>query len=106
LKVESLKETRYGRFVVTTTSDSRYLLDLNASTMRRLPALDMAVDRSLRRDSEVIDVIALRCYVGRPMVLIVDLHIPGTLFTRRRTTDVRSIEVLAGGGNDLVALLG
>jgi hypothetical protein len=104
--VDSLKEIRSGRFVVTTTSDSKYLLDLDASTMRRLPALDMAVDRSLRRDSEVIDVISLRCSVGRPMLLVVNLHIPGILFTRRRTTDVRWIEALADGGNDLVALLG
>jgi hypothetical protein len=94
--VDSLRETRSGRFIV----------DLDESTMRRLPALDMAVERSLRRDSEVIDVIALRCSVGRPMLLIVDLHIHGALFTRRLTTDVRSIESLTDGGNDLVALLG
>lgn len=74
--------------------------------MRRLPALDIAVDRSLRQDDEVIDVIALRCSVGRPMLLIVNLHIPGTLFTRRRTTDVQSIDALGDGGNDMVALLG
>ena len=104
--MDSLSETRSGRFVVTTASNSRYLLDLDASTMRRLPALDMAVGRSLRRDGEVIDVIALRCSIGRPMLLIVNLHVPGTLFTRRRTTDVRSTEALTGGGNDLVALLG
>lgn len=104
--VDSLRETRSGRFVVTTTSKSRYLLDLDASTMRRLPALDIAVDRSLRRDGEVIDVIALRCSVGRPMLLVVDLHIPGTLFTRRQTTEVRSIEAPGDDGNDIVALLG
>jgi hypothetical protein len=104
--VDSLKEIRSGRFVVTTTSDSKYLLDLDASTLRRLPALDMTVDRSLRRDSEAVDVIALRCSVGRPMLLIVDLHIRGALLTRRLTTDVRSIDALPYGGNDLVALLG
>lgn len=104
--MQSLNETRTGRFLVVTSSGSRYLIDLDASTLRRLPAMDMNVDRSLRRDGELIDVIALRCCVGERMLLVIDLHIPGILFTRRPTTEVQSIEPVAECGNDLVTLLG
>jgi len=55
--------------------------------------MDMTADRSLRRDGQCVDLISLtECSIGRPMNLIIDLHVPGVMRTTRRTTDVTAIE--------------
>jgi hypothetical protein len=105
--MDTLNGTDSGRFLVVTSSESRYLIDLDDSTMRRFPAMDMAVDRALRRDGQSVEVVALKeCTVGRPMVLLINLRVPGVLLTTRPTTDVRSIERMPEGADELRSLLG
>jgi len=94
------------RYLVVTVSGSRYLLDLNRSTMRRIAAMDMSMDRSLRRDGQLVDLVSVvDCTVGRRMQLVIDLHLPGVINTSRQTTDVESIRVLVGQDDDLKTLL-
>lgn len=82
-----------GRYFVSTESGSVYLVDLDRLMMSRLPAMDMSADRSLRRDGQSVDLISLvECSIGRPMNLIIDLHVPGVMRTTRRSTDVTAIE--------------
>ena len=98
--MESLKDVSTGRYLVTTISGSRYLIDLDKSTMLRMPAVDMAADHSLRRHGQEIHVVALKeCSVGRPMWLIVNLRIPGVIATTRRSTEVQSIEDIGEDGD-------
>ena len=93
--METLMDVSTGRYLVTTISGSRYLIDMDKSTLRRLPALDLTLDRSLRHDGQDIYVVALKeCTVGRAMELIIDLCVPGVFLTKRRSTEVQSIEAL------------
>lgn len=94
-QMETLMDASTGRYLVTTISGSRYLIDLDGSTLKRLPAFDLALDRSLRRDGQDIHIVAIKdCTVGREMQLIVDLRLPGVFATKRRSTEVRRIEAL------------
>jgi hypothetical protein len=71
-----------------------------------VPALDMGVDRALRRDGQIVEIVSLKeCTVGRPMVLIFNLCVPGVLFSTRSTTDVQSIEPVADGTDELRLML-
>lgn len=104
--MDTLNDMEYGRYLVTTVSGSRYVLDLTKFTMRRMPAMDMAQDRSLRRDGEIVDLLRVKdCTVGRPMHLILNLRLRGVMATSRRSTDVESIQPLADE-RDLAVLLG
>lgn len=100
--MDTLKNLNSGRYLVSTESGSQYVIDQDSWTMLRLPAMDMAVDRSLRRDGQEIHVVAIKdCTVGREMQLIVDLRLPGVVATKRRSTEVQSIQELGDEG-DLV----
>jgi hypothetical protein len=91
--MKTLNDETSGRFLVLTESGSRYDIDLDACTFQRVPAFDMAHDRSLRRDGEAVTLLEMRdCTVGRRAVFLVDLGWPGVLFTRRETTAVVAIE--------------
>ena len=91
--MHSLNEVKSGRYLVITASDSRYEIDLDLMTLRRVAAFDMAQDRSLRRDGQTEALLRVQdCTVGRNGLLIVDFHLPGTFFTTRATTTVVSIE--------------
>lgn len=94
--IVSLDGVKWAKYRVTTASGSVYDLDLDDGSFTRLPAMDMAMNRYLRRDGEKVDVLTLvRCRVGQPAVLIIDLHWPGVPATLRQTTDVADIRPLA-----------
>ena len=93
--VKSLNGLSTGRYEVVTRSGSRYCIDLDRMTFTRLPAMDMAMDRSLRRDGEEAVLLELvDCTVGRSANLLINLDWPGVQFTVRRTTHVTSITQL------------
>ncbi|WP_205748716.1 hypothetical protein [Cryobacterium sp. LW097] len=51
--------------------------------------------RPLRQDDAEIDILFMgKCEVGRDLILIVDLQLPGIASTFRRTTEVLAIESL------------
>ena len=95
MRLKSLNGFTSGRYLVHTQSGSRYDIDLDRETFTRLPAMDMAVDRSLRRDGEEATLLEIvDCTVGRSATLMIDLSWGAVLFTRRCTTSVVSIERL------------
>jgi hypothetical protein len=91
--MKSLNGLTAGRYIVRTGSGSLYDVDLGRAAFSRLPAMDMAFDRSLRRDGEEAELLEIvDCTVGRRASLIIDLSWQGVLCTVRRTTVVLSIE--------------
>ena len=95
ISLDSLNGMTSGRYLVLTRSGSRYDIDLDRETFTRLPAMDMAFDRSLRRDGEEAKLLEIvDCTVGRGATLMIDLSWQEVLFTRRLTTTVLSIERL------------
>ena len=88
--VASLLDAVSGRFTVLTVSGSRYLIDLDDSTLTRLPFDDDELS-VMRRDGEPVKLVAIRdLTVGRQGELVVFLGI-GLFLTTRRTTTVISI---------------
>lgn len=91
----TLEDSVPGRYEVITASGSRYVIDLHRMRLRRLPPVGGWADRTLRRDGAEISLLeVVACTVGREMVLLVDLCVPGVIATTRRTTPVMSIEPL------------
>ena len=88
--VHSLLDAVSGSFVVLTATGSRYLVDLDANTLTRLPFDDDEVS-VMRRDGESVRLVAIRdLTVGRPGELLVFLGI-GLFLTTRVTSTVVEI---------------
>jgi hypothetical protein len=90
-----------GRWQVTTET-SVYLLDLDAKRVTRVPdagagpppGLSPAPVASLRRDHESVPLLGLiKCAVGEPMRLLIDIRGDG-VSTLRTTTIVRHLREL------------
>jgi hypothetical protein len=91
--MESLIDTTTGCYVVTTESSSRYWMDLDRRLLRRVSSASVHGRLRLRRDDEVIDLVeVVDCRLGKPMVLLIDLGVPGVWFTTRRSTAVVRID--------------
>jgi hypothetical protein len=90
--IAALRDDSIGCFLVTTRSGTRYRLDLDSRTVRRASAGPSPAFAQMRRDGDEVRLIELvECVVGSPMILLVDLHIPNVVMTRRRSTDVHEI---------------
>jgi hypothetical protein len=78
---------------VTTASWSGYILDLDRRQVFRQPDGAGPGTTVLRRDGHPVRLIAVvRCVLGEPMHLIIDLDLPGVMHTSRVTTAVIAIE--------------
>jgi hypothetical protein len=107
--MESLEHSTTGQFVVATESGSRYFLDFGRQVFVRLPRAVDDLSLTLRGDFYQVRLLALvRCVVGSPMRLRINLGVPGVLFTDRETTLVVAIaEVPADvGGFELDTFIG
>jgi hypothetical protein len=90
-----------GSYLITTSSGSRHLLNFDRLTTCRLPRTNSTDVWALRHDTEEIDVLRIGpCEVGKRLLLILDLHLPGVDYTSRLTTAVLSIEKLNFDPND------
>lgn len=96
----TLDDQSQGVWVVDTES-SRYLLDLDSRTIVRSPKITQPETdlvppvAALRLDHDTIALITLiRCRVGGPMILILDVRKDG-IRTKRQTTNVTSIQPLS-----------
>jgi hypothetical protein len=80
-------------YLIRTRSGSQQVINLDRMTICRIaPA---GAKRPLRQDDTEIDILFMgTCEVGRELILIVDLHLPGVTSTFRRTTEVMAIESL------------
>ena len=84
-----LTDDMRGTHVVETADGTDLWVDLDARTVTTFatPASPLR-----RRTREQVDLVLLAtCRVGEPMVLLLDLDIPGVWFTRRTTEPVARI---------------
>ena len=89
----ALTDDARGRYFVRTVSGSRYWLDLDARFLRRVASTALADALSLRRDGDDVALLEIvTCELGEPMVVLINLHVPGVWLTTRETTRVVSIE--------------
>lgn len=96
--MRSLLDSTTGCFLVTTESGSRYRLDLDRRTLNRAPVTDLDGMHRLRRDGESITLVEIvQCEVGAPMLLLIDLRVPGVVVTSRESTPVVQIDHVACG---------
>lgn len=90
----SVDDTATGRFLVRTASGSGYLLDLDRRVISRTTSPGH-VNQRLRRDGETISLVEiLRCELGKPMLLLLDLELPNIIVTSRKSTTVVRIDAL------------
>jgi len=94
--MHTLMDQTHGAYLVRTTS-SRYVISLDLQIVIRFPDTGPPTEvAALRRDHDQIDLLAIEeATVGRPMNLIVDLHLPNVPFTLRRSMEVLSIDRLS-----------
>ena len=91
--LSALTDDDHGRFLVTTASGSRYWLDLDARFLRRVTGSVLPETLRLRRDGDDVDLLEIvTCSRGDPMVVLINLHVPGVWLTTRETTTVVCIE--------------
>lgn len=91
--VDSLTDDATGCYLVVTQSGSQYWLDLGRRILRRMAGPVFHAERRLRRDGEDIVLLeVMRCELGQPMILLINLAAPGVYSTIRISTPVVSIE--------------
>jgi hypothetical protein len=91
--VDQLTNGSRGLWSVETLSGSNYLLDLDSRVILRQADPSSEDDGTLRRDGDPIRLVRLlNCEVGNNMSLVVDLNVPGVLWTTRISTTVLRIE--------------
>jgi hypothetical protein len=82
-----------GHYAVSTEGGGRYLLNLDERTVRRVVTAGHPLESVMRRDQESVRLLSVvRCEIGQPMVLLIDLAIPQVLMTTRETSVVLRIE--------------
>jgi hypothetical protein len=82
-----------GVWFVTTASWSGHIIDLDRRQVSRHTGGPDAGTTVFRRDGNPMRLIAItHCVLGEPMQLIIDLGLPGVMFTNRVTTAVIAIE--------------
>jgi hypothetical protein len=91
--MDSVMDDATGCYVVTTSAGSRYWLDLDRRLLRRVPNQTVQKSRHLRRDGEDIDLLeVIRCELGQPMLLLINLNVPGVWLTTRESTTIIRID--------------
>lgn len=91
--MDALTDDAIGCFVITTESASRYSLDLNQRLLRRVTSPIFQARLRLRNDGEDIDLIeVVDCRVGHPLILLINLNLPGVWLTKRESTPIVRID--------------
>lgn len=91
--ITHLTDESTGRYLLTTESESRYVLDLDGRTLRREQSPSNTESVTMRRDTEEVHLVRVaHLAVGSPAVLLIDLSVPGVAVTRRTTTPVAAID--------------
>ena len=86
------------------TAASTYIIDLDRKELTRTPNGEESVSAQLRRDNQTVSLVEIVIVrVGSPMLLLINLHVPGVEMTTRRTTMVQSIEELAQPDTEVAA---
>jgi hypothetical protein len=91
--MDSLTDDATGCYVVTTTSGTRYWLDLDRRLSRRVVNPAALRPLRLRQDGADIDLLEIvKCRVGLPLILLINLNLPGVWLTTRESTPVNRID--------------
>ncbi|WP_104170015.1 hypothetical protein [Cryobacterium sp. M23] len=91
--MDTLTDDATGCYVVTTASATRYWLDLDRRLLRRVTSPGVQSPHRLRQDGDDIDLLeVVQCHIGRPMVLLINLNVPGVWLTTRESTPVVRID--------------
>jgi hypothetical protein len=91
--MDSVTDEADGCYVVTTETGSRYWLDLDRRLVRRVTRQTILQTRRLRRDGHDIDLLEIvQCRLGQPMIVLIDLNLPGVWLTTRESTLVVRID--------------
>lgn len=76
----SLSGVTSGMYLIRTRSGSQQVINLDRMTICRIAP--PGTKRPLRQDDAEIDILFMgKCEVGRELILIVDLHLPGIAST-------------------------
>ncbi|TFD74880.1 hypothetical protein E3T54_13095 [Cryobacterium sp. Sr8] len=98
--MKSLMDVAQGTYRVSTLSGATYVIDLGAQLLCRAHDRPTESDSTLRQNGDFVDLVAIiECSIGRPMILLINLNLPGVEYTTRRSTMVVAIESLASSGN-------
>jgi hypothetical protein len=85
-----LSDDMNGVFVVSTADRTEVRLDLDAHTVCTFATAGSSAFS--RRDREPVELVLLAtCRVGEPLVMLINLRIPGIWFTRRTTEPITRI---------------
>lgn len=96
---DALDDDGQGRWRITTRTGTRYLIDLDRHLVRRVNAA-RGSSTPMRRDGLDVDLLQLmQCRIGLPLVLLLDLHHPGAVCTRRIGGEVTRIRLARPGGD-------
>ncbi len=90
-----LTDDMNGVHIVETSDGTQLRVDLDSRVVTTYPVAGSSIRR--RRSEEVELVLLATCRVGEPMVLLLDLDIPGVWFTRRTTEAVAHIRPTDNG---------
>jgi hypothetical protein len=91
--LESLADDSVGCYVISTESDTRYWIHCDRRLVRRVPSPENERALRLRGDGEdlILEEI-IQCRRGRPLLLLINLQLPGVLITTRESTPIIRID--------------
>ena len=91
--IHALEDDAVGRWRIITRTGTRYLLDLDRRLVRRQPdrSTGSAPMRADGRNVALLEIV--QCRVGLPLVVLIDLKVPGAACTRRITADITRIRL-------------
>ena len=91
--IEFLTDDSTGCYVISTESDTRYWIHCQRRLVRRVPSPDNDSALRLRGDGEnlILEEI-VECRRGRPLLLLINLRLPGVFITTRESTPIIRID--------------
>jgi hypothetical protein len=93
--VDLLSGNATGCYLVTTQAANRFWLDLDHRLVRYVHSPSDSRKRPIIRPGEDIDLVeVIDCRVGRPLVLVVDLDVPGSWLMTGESDPVTRIDVV------------
>lgn len=96
--IDTLLDSTQGAYLVT-TSDSKYLMDLDRMVILRFSLSEDLTGALLGRKDEFFTLVGVsECTVGRPMFIHIDLHVADVAFTAHGVSPVLSIEQVPSPG--------
>jgi len=95
--IHELDDDAAGRWRITTRTGTRYLLDMDRRLIRQQP-VHGGGSTPMRADGWDVALLEVaQCRVGLPLVVLIDLQLPGAACTRRIAADITRIRLARAG---------